>query len=74
MAMLRKKQSLRGKSMTPLVKRLRAGEVIPPLERLAREIRTEEMGENDLTQAILRVTGEQPQDLLDMAHIENPGV
>ena len=70
-AVLRRKHSLRDASKARLVHRLRDGHgVNGPLARLSRDSRTEEMSEDNLRQAIRRLTGERPEDLFDMAGVE----
>lgn len=70
---LRRRHSLRGKSVVPLVKRLRgAQDIRGPMARLARDVRTEEMPRVDLLAAIKRITGEEATDILQMAGVEGP--
>ena len=64
---LRKNHSLQRRSKTPLVKRLRTPDRVQVLARLARDVITDTMNEDDLVTAITNLTGEDPQDLWDMA-------
>ena len=65
---LRAKHTLKGRSVVPLVKRLRNGGDIPALARLARDVDPEKMSRRDLLAAITKLTGErQPADLWQMA-------
>ena len=65
---LRAKHTLKGRSVVPLVKRLRNGGDIPSLARLARDVDPEKMSRRDLLAAITKLTGErQPADLWQMA-------
>ena len=65
---LRPKHTLKGRSVVPLIKRLRNGGDIAALARLARDVDPEEMSRRDLMAAITRLTGErQPADLWQMA-------
>lgn len=66
-AVLRKRHTLKGKSVVPLVKRLRHPDRVANLARLARDVPTEQMTRRDLVTAVTRVTGEEPIDLWEMA-------
>ena len=64
---LRPKHTLRGKSVTPLIKRLRDNERIASFARLARDVDMADMEREDLVTAIKKLTGEAPADLFMMA-------
>lgn len=72
--MLRDKHSLRGRSITPLVKRLRDPErVRGNLARLKRTHPTENMDLENLGRAVKNITGEDAQDIWAMAgHDQDP--
>ena len=71
---LRPKHTLKGRSVVPLVKRLRQGGPVPALARLARDVDTEDMERADLLGAITKLMGEkQPSELWRMAgHSDDP--
>jgi hypothetical protein len=66
---LKKNHSLRGKSILPLLSKLRAHEGGPPrqLARTAREIRTEDLTQVQTIDSIRTITGEQANALLEAA-------
>ena len=61
------KHTLRGKSIVPLVKRLRTAERIGVRARLARDEDPDQMLKDDLVVAITGLTGEQPNEVWQMA-------
>ena len=68
MATLRKGHSLREKSKTSLIVKLRGiQQVVGPLAKLSRDARTEETSEEDCKRAILNITGEDAAILLTAA-------
>ena len=70
---LRRRRDLAGKPVViQLIRRLRdAPQVDGPLAKLARDQRTEDLSEEDLMNAIRRLTGENPEELLQMAGRDN---
>ena len=70
---LRPKHSLKNRSMTPLIKRLRAGDRIASYAKLARDLEMEQMSRDSLVSAVSRITdGEDATDLWLMAGKDEP--
>ena len=67
-AVLKAGKSLKKVSMTPLITKLKeVANVNAPLARLSRDVRTEEMSEEDAKRAIFNICGEEAAALLNAA-------
>ena len=66
---LKRRHGLRSAKKVPLVKRLRreVAQVAGALARLSRDVRTEEMTDENLKKAIKQITGEEAADLMELA-------
>ena len=69
---LKRKHSLKGKNIFPLLKRLRdnKGDVPSSFARLAQQQRTEEMSKEECMKSFKEITGEKPEEFMDMAGVE----
>lgn len=64
---LKRKHSLKGKSILTVIKRTRQNELTGSAARMATQVRTEDLDNEELISQFRQITGESANDCLEMA-------